>query len=144
MTGINEWRDRVHTTAVEKGWWEPQEVWVSLPEPEGHQEYGKAQRSFGDLIALVHSELSEALEEHRAGRSPEYLYYRHANGSVVNRPESYPERMVKPEGIPAELADVIIRVLDIAGYYGIDIEHAMLVKARYNESRSHRHGGKAL
>jgi NTP pyrophosphatase (non-canonical NTP hydrolase) len=168
---INEWRDRVHATAVEKGWWEPQEQIVALP-LQGGPVTAFVQRTFGELIALVHSEASEALEEHRLGHHPDNLYFSFRSkpggsgvevlreiedGRIMVRPYDS-ERMVeltpdnaaqygfevKPEGIPSEMADIIIRVLDIAGYYGIDIERAMLVKAKYNESRSHRHGGKKL
>ena len=46
---LNEWRDEVHKTAVEHGWWDKE---VSFPE----------------IVALCHSELSEALEEYRNGR----------------------------------------------------------------------------
>lgn len=146
---LNEWRDRVHETAVEKGWWEPQEQVVALP-LQGGPITAMVPRSFGDLIALVHSEASEALEEHRNGHAPTEMYFPNAgaHGPVAS---SQKQEVVwagsygwKPEGIPAELADVIIRVLDMAGYYGIDIDHAMLVKARYNEGREHRHGGKKL
>lgn len=48
----------------------------------------------------------------------------------------------KPEGIPIELADVIIRILDYCGYAGIDIEAAIRQKHEYNKSRPYRHGGK--
>jgi len=48
----------------------------------------------------------------------------------------------KPEGIPSELADIIIRVLDICGFHGIDIAHALADKMAYNETRQYRHGGK--
>lgn len=46
------------------------------------------------------------------------------------------------EGITAELADVIIRVLDYCAYAGIDIENVLEVKHEYNKSRPYRHGGK--
>lgn len=128
--GFNLARDIVHQTAVEKGWWEPQVVLgyhdADRTQPNGQRVH--VPRSLGELLALVHSEVSEALEEVRAGHAPDHLYV--ADG--------------KPEGVPAELADVIIRVLDICGHYGIDIEHAMLLKAKYNDSRSYRHGGKTL
>lgn len=107
---LNELRDRVHRDACSNGWWE---------EP----------RSFGELIALVHSELSEALEDHRNGYAPD---------------QWYPELSGKPVGIPTELADVIIRVLDMCGAYGIDIDRVVQQKLEYNLSRGHRHGGKAL
>ena len=60
-------------------------------------------RAFGDLIALVHSELSEALEAYR----------RHLPGTLVQFPEDG-----SLEGVPYELADVVIRVADMAEWYG--------------------------
>jgi len=86
-------------------------------------------RSFGDLIALIHSELSEALEEFRYGHQESEGYY-------VASP--------KPEGVPIELADVIIRIGDLCGRYGIDLDRAVEIKLEYNLTRSHRHGGKVL
>lgn len=106
---IGEIAERVHQTAREKGWHD-------------------TPREFGTLIALVHSELSEALEEARAERGFEPWY---SDGG-------------KPEGVPAELADAVIRIFDIAELYGISIEGAILEKAAYNEGRSFRHGGKAF
>src|SRR6185369_7266774 len=51
-------------------------------------------------------------------------------------------KYLKPEGIPSELADIIIRVLDIVAFHGIDIAAAIADKMAYNESRTYRHGGK--
>lgn len=99
-----------HKNAKEKGWWE-----------------GK--RSFGDLIALMHSELSEALEDYRNGKNYTEIYY---------------EENGKPCGIPIELADTVIRIFDACGYYGIDLGHAIAAKTLYNQKRPHRHGGKKL
>lgn len=47
---------------------------------------------------------------------------------------------LKPCGIPSEMADVIIRVLDICGRYDIDIQRAILEKVEYNRTRAHKHG----
>jgi len=78
-------------------------------------------------IARIHSEISEALDE---VRSPVDVCIRSESG--------------KPEGLPIELADVVIRVLDLAGYLGIDLQDAIAVKHQYNKTRSYRHGSKTL
>jgi NTP pyrophosphatase (non-canonical NTP hydrolase) len=90
-------------------------------------------RTFGEDIALIHSEASEALEEHRNGNAPTLLY----NSVSGNRVE-------KPEGIPIELADIVIRVAQVCGYYGIDLDFAIQRKMHYNSQRPYRHGGKTL
>ena len=88
-------------------------------------------RTIGDLICLMHSELSEALEEHRNGHLPTEVYYNEA------KPE-------KPEGIPVELADCVIRIFDFCGLYGIDLESILKLKMEYNQTRPYRHGGKKV
>jgi hypothetical protein len=50
----------------------------------------------------------------------------------------------KPEGVPSELADVVIRALDIADAYGIDLGAALIEKLNHNATRGLHHGGKAL
>lgn len=86
-------------------------------------------RSIGELIALCHSELSKALEEAR------YDY-------PLN--DIYDESPSKPAGFPIELADLIIRVADMAEGYNIDLDTAIKLKMEYNKTRPYRHGGKKL
>ena len=104
---MNNFAKAIHANAVSKGWWD---------EP----------RSFGDIVALCHSELSEALEEYRNGKP---MYY--VEG-------------LKPEGIAVEMADCIIRILDWCGKENVDIESILREKHEYNKTRPYRHNGKVL
>lgn len=92
-------------------------------------EHGFVEATFGERLALIHSEVSEALEDYRAGH-PIWDWWFGPEG--------------KPEGVPVELADVLIRVFDLAGAYDVDLETALEAKMKYNETRPYRHGGKVL
>ena len=85
--------------------------------------------NFPERIALIHSELSEALEEYRANHSFYEIYFNL-------------ESPTKPEGIAAELADVIIRTCEVCESLGIPLIEAIERKQAYNETRPYRHGGK--
>lgn len=111
--GLNKLRDKCFNVAASKGWHDS-EVDVD----------------FGTRIALIHSELSEALEEYRDGCDYNEVYYK--------------DGKEKPEGIPVELADILIRILDLCGKYDIDIQKAVKIKMKYNKTRPYRHGGKKI
>lgn len=85
-------------------------------------------RNVAAQLALITSEVSEALEDVR-------------NGNFA--PSTNPQNG-KPEGLPSELADIIIRTLDLADMLGIDMARALEEKHSYNLGRAHRHGGKLL
>lgn len=129
MLDINEFAKEVHQNAKDHGWW-------------------NEERSFGDIIALCHSELSEALEEYRNGYDPNMIYY--SDGTAVQDDSkydgigSYTIINQTPEGIPIELADCVIRIMDMCAHYGIDLEAAITEKHEYNKTRPYKHGGKRI
>lgn len=103
---LNDLARQCHETAVSKGWYD-------------------TPRNVPELIALCHSELSEALEEYRD----------HRMDLVIDDG--------KPIGFPVEIADLLIRVLDMCAFLNVDIHHALQRKMEYNKTREYRHGGKA-
>ena len=104
---LNELAREIHENAKVHGWWDKE-------------------RSYGEIIALCHSELSEALEAFRNHEQPVH---------IVDE---------KPEGTAVEMIDCVIRILDYLAYCGIDIDYVMREKMRYNETRPYRHGGKEI
>lgn len=109
---FQELQAAIHKRAVSKGWWDD----------------GKEHANdIAAKLALVHSEVSEALECLRDGQMA--MDY---------------ELGGKPVGFATELADIVIRVMDLAEALGIDLWATMLEKDAYNATRQHRHGGRAL
>lgn len=79
-------------------------------------------------LALIHSEVSEALEDVREGHMT--MAFDLASG--------------KPVGLPSELADIVIRVGDLAEQLGITLTAAVKAKMDYNLSRPFKHGSKGF
>lgn len=96
--------DAVHANSLNHGWWETEE-----------------DKSIPVKLALVHSEISEALEGYR-NHIPEG-----AKGCLSE-----------------EMADTVIRIRDLSGRLGIDLDEAILKKHEYNVGRPYRHGGKEI
>lgn len=142
---------RCYATAVEKGWWEKYERLR-----QNHLEIYKEllPEIISSKLTLMHSEISEALEELRKGVDPTKVYYtatiegEHVVGDyeTVKNALSMTGRKgePKPEGIPIEFADVVIRLFDLAEFLGIDLPHAVREKMIFNDTRSYKHGGKAI
>lgn len=94
------------------------------------------------------TEVSEAIEELRNGRGLTQYY----SGGRSRLPDPLdPSRPTddlgaprKPEGVPSELADIVIRALDFADARNIDLGAMIEEKIAYNATRGHRHGGKSL
>lgn len=107
---IRELVEKAHATAREKGWWDGDNH--NIPEK----------------LALIHSEISEALE-----------CYRNKHEALGMRID---EETSKPEGLGVELADAVIRIADFCGMYGIDLQGCINAKMTYNQRRPYRHGGK--
>lgn len=117
-TALNDLARRIHVNAVQHGFW-----------PEGG-------RNFGEMIALMHSELSEALEAHRSGEPK--VWFKHAGDCT--RDSAVCNCVPKPEGAATELIDAVIRALDTLYDMHIDIDSVAEAKMRYNETRPHKHG----
>ncbi len=83
--------------------------------------------SIPERLCLLHSEVSEALEAFR-------------DGDMTLRISD----VGKPEGFASELADIAIRLVDLARHTNIDLDEAVRVKMAYNETRPFKHGRKVL
>lgn len=109
---ITAWQKKVHKLAVEKGFYDG----TSWPDT----------KLLDQKLLLIVSEIVEAQTEIRNGHDAQSIY-ESSDG-------------LKPEGFGIELADAVIRILDLAQYLNIDLEQCMTLKHEYNRSRPYKHG----
>ena len=123
MTISNMVRE-AHSNAVDKGFWDTPGQTPNI----------------GEKLMLIVSECSEALEALREDK-----FAKDAAEQFAFDLEHYTEEAFKANyknTFEDELADVLIRVADLAGYMGIDLETHVELKMRYNRGRERLHGKK--
>ena len=128
---INELAKQVHQNAKDHGFFDEE-------------------RNIGEMLCLIHSEVSEALEADRKGKYCEInsimlsgLADKNYGASFCNdeAAKDHFEVYVK-NTFQDELADIVIRVMDLAAFKNIDLEAHIKAKMRYNSLREYKHGKK--
>lgn len=121
--GLNDLACAIYERNVEKGFYENS-------------------KNIGEMLCLIHSEVSEALEADRKEKYSAGVIMNVVNGWVGDSDfvESY-KKQVKGT-FEEEMADIFIRVLDLCAFKGIDIEQHVKAKMRYNLTREKYHGKK--
>lgn len=110
--GIRKLCEVAHGNSVAGGWYHDPKTGEPI------------MRNYGEMIALMHSELSEALEADRKGL---------ADDKLPDRP-----------GVEVEFADTLVRIGDASGYRGYDVAGAVIAKMRFNSIRpDHKPGNRA-
>lgn len=105
---------KIHQGNVEAGWWTDLDTMQSLAEEcRIRTRFGKA--LVAEKLVLIHSEISEAMEAARKNLQDDKIPHR--------------------SGIEVELADAVIRILDLAGALKLDLAGAIQEKLAYNQSR---------
>lgn len=119
---ITEMVKAAHEMSRRKGWYDPP-----------HDE-----RNVGEMLMLIVTEVAEAMEDAR--KLPREALCVPMYGDVPRGNEG--ASLMKPSGFASEIADVVIRIGDLCGYLGIDLQKAVSEKMAYNATRPYRHGGK--
>ena len=121
MKTLNQLRDEIHEYAISKGFWDKE-------------------RETGTLLMLCVSELAEAMEADRKDRYADLELIEKDKEDFIDFKWSF-ENSIK-DTFEDELADAIIRILDICGSRGIDIDKHIELKMKYNATRERMHGKK--
>lgn len=142
---IETLQDNAHNNAIAKGFWDDYPTG-----PKGSRVMTPDQ--LAAKLALIHSEVSEALEDLREDKMETRFTLKDDGGvsvfwelDVVDASEfcmSKGERfaLCKPVGFPSEMADIVIRCLDLCGALGIDLQREIELKMAHNATRPAKHG----
>lgn len=120
--GINEMTKLIYSNNRDKGFWDDQ-------------------RSLVELLMLTVSELSEAVEALRKNRRSDIDTFKRKMSNENNKFEFKKnfEEYVK-DSFEDEIADAVIRLFDMCGGLGIDLESHIENKVKYNVMRDRLHG----
>jgi NTP pyrophosphatase (non-canonical NTP hydrolase) len=136
---IEEMQKRVHKLAKEKGWWPIR----NIPFTDTPVDIDREEVNIPEKLMLMVSELGEALEHYR-GPDGITTWFVDRNDGIKKLYKDFAAVDIanKPDGFWIELADCIIRILDLAGAYNINMEELIKEKHEYNKTRPFKHGGK--
>jgi NTP pyrophosphatase (non-canonical NTP hydrolase) len=121
---IKEIQQEIHKVNVEKGFWEDR-------------------KNVGEVLMLIVSELGEALDAHRGGKWADVDAF-NARGIDRTDTEDFQsdfQQCIK-DTFEDEIADTVIRILDMCEGFGIDLETHIRLKLEYNKTRPYKHGKK--
>lgn len=125
---INKLASEIHSNARSKGFYE---------QP----------KNIGEMLCLIHSEVSEALEADRKNHYAVKSWNIEKNIDLNDMESTSKKQYFQNEfevaiknSFEDELADVMIRVMDLAAFKGIDLEYHIKMKMAYNAMREHKHG----
>lgn len=122
MKGINELSKEIHQNAKNKGFFDDE-------------------KNIGEMLCLIHSEVSEALEADRKSQRT-FSNIKAINGWIADKDFILSFKNNVKDTFDDELADIMIRVMDLAAFKGIDLEQHIKAKMRFNSLREHKHGKK--
>lgn len=135
VAAIQRVMDVAHAIARRKGWWD-----------KFTNARGRVEISPDALLGRIMLQVTEAAEAAECVRDGQRdLRFENSEGAVkyaLSNDWSELRNGFKPEGLPAEMADTVIRIFDDARALGIDLGYAICVKLYHNQFRRHRHGGR--
>lgn len=125
---LNELSKKVHENAKSKGFFD-------------------SEKNIGEMLCLIHSEVSEALEADRKNHHAVKSWNLEKNVDMDDLDSTTMQQYFMQEfevaiknSFEDELADIMIRVMDLAAFKGIDLEYHIKMKMAYNSLRAHKHG----